>query len=463
MAIALSFVDDSASARADRDITAGGAVSLVALADGASEAKATASSAGTDKTKEESGGNKSADDQANSATGLAKQQSGESSLKVGKSASTDDGEAGTSEDGAVSVGAALGLNVAWSSAEASVGAVQIISGGALELKAENNMDASALGDGSASTNKDGTAVGIGIAINVGFMDTSALVESGATIDAEGFKAEALMKDVSGDTTHKFGASATSGASGGDTGVAGSFALNYDETDTEAGIAAGASVDAGAGNVVVSAANTTEATVEAKSKAAGADTGAGVSVGINIAGNNATRALVDGTLSGGADVTLSATGSHKLDTLAQGGGKAADGTGVGGALALTVAMNDDTEASLGADLTGLNITGAYTAQAAHHGVASTLADGQASGSDAAVGVAIALSFVDDSASARADRDITAGGAVSRWRWPTVRARRRRRRPRRARTRQKKRAAGTRAPMTRRTRPRAWPSSNRARAA
>ena len=221
------------------------------------------------------------------------------------------------------------------------------------------MDASALGDGSASTNKDGTAVGIGIAINVGFMDTSALVESGATIDAEGFKAEALMKDVSGDTTHKFGASATSGASGGDTGVAGSFALNYDETDTEAGIAAGASVDAGAGNVVVSAANTTEATVEAKSKAAGADTGAGVSVGINIAGNNATRALVDGTLSGGADVTLSATGSHKLDTLAQGGGKAADGTGVGGALALTVAMNNDTEASLGADLTGLNITGAYT--------------------------------------------------------------------------------------------------------
>ena len=98
-------------------------------------------------------------------------------------------------------------------------------------------------------------------------------------------------------------------------------------------------------MVVSAANTTEATVEAKSKAAGADTGAGVSVGINIAGNNATRALVDGTLSGGADVTLSATVSHKLDTLAQGGGKAADGTGVGGALALTVAMNNDTEASL----------------------------------------------------------------------------------------------------------------------
>ena len=193
-------------------------------------------------------------------------------------------------------------------------------------------------------------------------------------------------------------------------MAGSFALNYDETDTQAGISTGASVDAGAGDVTVSAANTTEATVEAKSKAESGDTGAGVSVGINIAGNNATRALVDGTLSGGADVTLSATGSHKVDTLAQGGGKAADGTGVGGALALTVAMNNDTEASLGAGA-GLTIGGDFSATADHHGVASTLADGQASGSDAAVGVAIALSFVDDSASARADRDITAGGAVS----------------------------------------------------
>ena len=139
-------------------------------------------------------------------------------------------------------------------------------------------------------------------------------------------------------------------------MAGSFALNYDETDTEAGIAAGASVDAGAGDVVISAANTTEAEVQAKSKSAAADTGAGVSVGINIAGNNATRAFVDGALRGGADVTLSATGSHKMDTLAEGGGKAADGTGVGGALALTVAVNNDTEAELGRTGAGLNISG-----------------------------------------------------------------------------------------------------------
>ena len=113
----------------------------------------------------------------------------------------------------------------------------------------------------------------------------------------------------GTATHKFGATANSGASGGDTGVAGSFALNYDETDAEALIAGTATVDAGAGDVVLTAANATEATVAAKAKAESGDTGAGISVGINIAGNNATRAVIaDGaTVLGGQDVTLSATG------------------------------------------------------------------------------------------------------------------------------------------------------------
>ena len=47
--------------------------------------------------------------------------------------------------------------------------------------------------------------------------------------------EAVMKDVSGDTTHNFKASSTSGASGSDTGVAGSFALNVSQALTEAAV------------------------------------------------------------------------------------------------------------------------------------------------------------------------------------------------------------------------------------
>ena len=192
VALALSFVDDSASARLDRDVTAGGAVSIAARGDGSSEAKGVASAAGADTSKEKNadGTTKSAEDQAKSATGLAKTQSGDSDLKIGKTASTDDGDTGTEEDGAVSVGAALGLNVAWSAAQASIGDVTITAGKAVTLRSENNMDAIAIGDGSAASNKDdATAVGIGIAINVAFMDNSATVGSGATIDAEGFKAD----------------------------------------------------------------------------------------------------------------------------------------------------------------------------------------------------------------------------------------------------------------------------------
>ena len=362
-AIALGFVDDSAVASTARSITADKAVSFTASADGSSKAEAIASAVGADKTKEDAKSGKSgttADDQTKSASGLASKQSGESKT-VGKSASTDDGQSGGS-DGAVGVGAALALNVASSHATAAIGdGLVIIAGdagdGALNLKAENNMDASAVADASAATGKDkdgkasGTAVGLAIALNIADMQNDARIGA-STVTADGVSVQALMKELDGgkDKTHTFAARATSGASGGDTGVAGSFALNYDKAQTDAEIASGATVNAGAGDVTLGAANTTSATVEAKakSKAEGESgaTGVGVSVGINIALDNDTRANLNGTLNGGDDVTLTATGSHVVNTTAEGGGAAKDGTGVGGGLALTIADNV-TEAKLSA--------------------------------------------------------------------------------------------------------------------
>ena len=161
-------------------------------------------------------------------------------------------------------------------------------------------------------------------------------------------------------------------------MAGSFALNYDKAQTDAEIASGATVNAGAGDVTLGAANTTSATVEAKakSKAEGESgaTGVGVSVGINIALDNDTRANLNGTLNGGDDVTLTATGSHVVNTTAEGGGAAKDGMGVGGGLALTIADNV-TEAKLSAG-TGLDVTGNVGATATHHGSSVTTAKGAA---------------------------------------------------------------------------------------
>ncbi|MDP2326338.1 MAG: hypothetical protein Q8N51_20250, partial [Gammaproteobacteria bacterium] len=258
----------------------------------------------------------------------------------------------------------------------------------------------------------GTAVGVGIAINIADMQNQAVVGAGTSVTAEGVSAQALMKDVGGDKTHTFAAKATSGASGGDTGVAGSFALNYSKANTDAGLTTGLEVKAGAGDVTIVAASSTDARVEAKAKTGEAgDTGVGVSIGINIAVDNDTHAVIANgtTLTGGDDVTLTATGSHVVNTKAEGGGQSTGATGVGGALALTVADNE-TEARIGTGA-GLNVSGNVSATANHHGSSVTTAKGDGTGSSTAVGVALALGFVDDSAVATTNRDITAGKAVS----------------------------------------------------
>src|SRR6185436_7608491 len=283
----------------------------------ASEAKGVASAAGEKAAKDDS----KADSQADKATGVAKSQSGEGDLKVGKSANADsEGDGGD----AVSVGAALGLNVAWSEAHARVGAVTIEAGGQFKLESQNNMDAAALADGSASLGKEfvddegkpaGTTVGIGIAINVAQMENVAEIEAGAKVSAQGASVQALMKDVGGDKTHRFGANAVSGASGGDTGVAGSFALNYAEMETEAELAAGALLNAGGGDVTINAVSASQSDVKATANAAAGGTGVGVSIGLNLIGDASTSALLNGTLGGGNNVTLAAAGSHDLSTVA----------------------------------------------------------------------------------------------------------------------------------------------------
>ena len=411
--LALGFVNDSALATTTRDITADGAVTFSAKGDGSSKSEAIASSAGADTAKEEAKGNTSADDQTKSATGLANQQGG-GGKSTDKKASTDDGDGG---GGSVSVGAALALNVASSDAVASIGAGRtIVAGdgsgtGLLTLHAENNMDASAIADGSAAGGEGATSVGVAVALNIAFMENTATVGAGTTVTADGFKAEALMKDVGGDKTSTFLAKATSGASGGDTGVAGSFALNYSEATTKAVLPGTVVLNAGSGDVTLSAENTTSATVEAKASADSEKTGVGVSVALNIATNNDSLAKIENgaVINGGGNVSLSAEGSHVVNTEAIGGGKSKSDTGIGGALAITVAENV-TEASVG---TGgkLDITGAFKAEADHHGKSETVAKAAATGGSTAVGVGLALGFVNDSALATTTRDITADGAVS----------------------------------------------------
>ena len=284
--------------------------------------------------------------------------------------------------------------------------------GSLNLAASNNMNATATADGSAASGAGGTSVGIAVAINVAAMTDSAVIGSNAIIKADGVTRSAGMRDVGGDLKHDFAAKATSGASGGDTGVAGSFALNVSDTTAEAAVKAGSSltITDGGGDVAMSAANTSDSTVEAKAKSGGANLGVGISIAINAVDNITNAELKPtATLSGAEDVTLSATGSHKTSTTSTSGGAAKDGTGVGGAFAITVA--DNTSSATVGSGTLLDITGSLSATATHHGDSATTADGTALGADAAIGAAIALAFVDDSAIATTSRNITADKSVT----------------------------------------------------
>src|SRR5262249_14969157 len=151
-----------------------------------------------------------------------------------------------------------------------------------------------------------------------------------------------MKDVGGDTTSRFAAKATSGASGGDTGVAGSFALNVSTATSEGAIRGGATVNAGTGPVTLGAAHTTDNAGEAKARAVSGKTGVGISIGVNVATNTSTAELVNGaTLNGGSNLTLTATGSHTASTSTNSGGAAKNGTGVGGAISIAVIDNSTT--------------------------------------------------------------------------------------------------------------------------
>src|SRR5205814_728003 len=136
-------------------------------------------------------------------------------------------------------------------------------------------------------------IGAAIALNVVDAENTATIDGGAHVTANGVTVEALVTDVDGDTTNTFDAEATSGASGGKIGVAGSVAINAITSNTsEAVIQSGAVVLAGTGDVIVAAANTSEATAKALplgEGVTGGNVGVGASISLNLLLGNTTRA------------------------------------------------------------------------------------------------------------------------------------------------------------------------------
>jgi len=241
--------------------------------------------------------------------------------------------------------------------------------------------------------------------------------------------------------HQVYAVATSGASAGsDLVIAGSLAMNIVTNDTEAVLGAGGGTvadSAGTGNVTLSAYNNEVDVANAKATAdggsekqgsgdsssptesAGKDSqgnsvGVGASVALNILTSTKAEAAIENgvALSGGANVTLTATSTRLVQTNVEAGTSGGQ-DGISPAVSLVVLDGDSATAQIGSSGTALSATGAVTVQATHSIDASgTEGSADAAGSSVAVGADISINVIINwSTDAELDRSAGAPAGVS----------------------------------------------------
>ncbi|HEX7527306.1 MAG TPA: hypothetical protein VF327_13410, partial [Gaiellaceae bacterium] len=317
VSLGLTLATHTVESTTHRDLTAGGAVSFQALGASASEADANASAAGAPaqgSAGEHPGGvNGQVSDQRSHADTVAGAGHGSGGAGSTPSASTS--------SGGVSVAAAVGVNISNSSSRAYVPTdIHVTSGGVLTLKSSVNSDAKAKADGSAATGGSGVSIGAGVAINLANVTNESVVETGAIVASHGLTADASMTTLSGDATNRFGAESTSGAGGGSIGIAGSVSINIVNVTTTAAIRTGSSVDAGAGDVSLTAASTSVSTVKAMGGTIGGSSfGLGVSFALSIVNDTTFGGIEDtGVLTNPHDLVLGANGQHAMTTQSQTG-------------------------------------------------------------------------------------------------------------------------------------------------
>jgi mucin-19 len=253
IALGLNVATDTTLATTERTIAAAGDVMFAAHAAAASSAGAKASAAGA-KQEENTPDSEGVDKQVGAQRGLADKKATEAGTK-GTDGAAATPKAETSEGG-VSVAAAVGVNIANSTARAFIpDNGTVTSGGLLTLSASNTTDATAKANGSAVSAEDANGaasvnIGAAVAINLVNAVNEAYIGEDAEVQAQWVTVEAKRTEVAGRTSGTVGAEAISGASGGKIGIAGSVALNISQNTSEARIKDGAQVTLLGGDVKI---------------------------------------------------------------------------------------------------------------------------------------------------------------------------------------------------------------------
>jgi len=431
-AIALNIASDTTTATTKRSLSAGGAVSFTVTASAANGADAKASAMGADPTQTSSSGGSGADGQVDDQMDLAKTDAGSGN----STASNASAPSASTSGGKVGIAAALGINLATSSAVASIpDGLSISAGGLLTVSSSNDTDALATADGSqvgtsSSTSPTGSApkvgVGAGVAINLVTATNEATIGNGVQVTSQGLTLQALTTNAGGatdlasppgtaDGVNTFSASATSGAGAMNVGIAGSLALNLISNTNQAEIentstsSPATSVALGGGDLTLTAQNTSSQTATATTSASGGKVGVGAAVAVNTSTSTSDAEVQDGVqLSGANNATLMASSNQTITTTTTAG--SSGNVAITPSVAVTVA-SDESTASLGAG-NGVDLAGALQITATHTGTTTATAQGDTTvGSSAGIGVSLALNIVSDSATATLSRNVQAHGAAS----------------------------------------------------
>ena len=426
-AVAFTYVAADTTATTDRDIDAGGAVSLSADSASHGETKAVASVVGA-KDRDGSTPDDGARQTANTEKSAADQKASAAGVQgTGQGTSVPDAKTGNGDSLAVAGAIAIEI-VGKSNAAATIPDARTVhAGGPLSLSAHNDLDAHTKADGSA-TGKATNGVGAGLALSiVPDEKTTATIGKNAQIDAHGVSLIAGMSNAN-DATHVVGADVVSGASASEKAGAGGLGLAVFLPKTTARIGEATQVHAGGGDVLIDASEKTQSSVTAKPTkdgATGKSLGVGLSFAFDIVESHTVAELADtAAITGAAGVHLNAASDDTLSAVAsagatatgggngnggQGQGQGGGGTAITGSLG-AAALTSETEARLGVG-SQLVTTGGVSVEASHKDVVSSDAGSEAKGDETAVGVSIAFSYESVATDASTARDIDAGGPVT----------------------------------------------------
>ncbi|HEX5499040.1 MAG TPA: hypothetical protein VFX03_07435, partial [Thermomicrobiales bacterium] len=260
-------------------------------------------------------------------------------------------------------GVAVGVVTGDTTSAISGGTIVATGGADIGVNASSKHTVATTADGSKKTSNSGTAVGVAVAVQVVDSEAAASIGGAADLTAAHVNVASVMP------ASTFDAEATAGASGSGISVAGALAINVSTLDTAAKVASGAP---NVNNADVSLIATSDLTntdkALGKSETSG-NVGVGAAVAVNVVNDTTTAELPDGVgLLGAHDLTLTATATDSIVTMAEAGSKG--GTAVSPSVAITIA-NIETRASIG---TGslLTLTGKLTMTATQNATSETTA-------------------------------------------------------------------------------------------